>query len=193
MLLNQKFNGFDIILASQSPRRKELLAGLDIDFEVKALNTEETYPEELQKNEITEFLCKKKAESFLEWKNNTILITSDTIVWLNDKAMEKPENQRDAAMMLLQLANKTHEVITSVGVFSQEKEIIFSDIAEVTFGPLTDEEIDYYITKYKPFDKAGSYGVQEWIGYMGVCEIKGSYFTVMGLPVYQLYKVLMKF
>lgn len=193
MLLQEKFKDHRIILASQSPRRKELLSGLDLQFDTIPLNIEESYSVTLKRHDITEYLCRKKAEAFADWDESTILITSDTIVWLKDKALEKPLNREDAVLMLKELSARTHEVITSVGVFSRTKFKLITDIAEVTFGELTGEEIAYYVDKYQPYDKAGSYGVQEWIGYMGVKEMKGSYFTVMGLPVYKLYKVLKDF
>lgn len=193
MLLHQKFKNHRIILASQSPRRKELLSGLDLDFEVIPLHIDETYPDSLKRQEITDYLSVQKAAAFDSFDTNTLLITSDTIVWLNGKALEKPLNEAHAVEMLKQLSGNTHEVITSVGVFTTHKKLIFNDVTEVTFGELSDEEIAYYIQKYQPYDKAGSYGVQEWIGYMGVKEMKGSYFNVMGLPVYQLYQVLKDF
>lgn len=192
-MLKEKFIQHEIILASQSPRRKELLAQLDLDFTTVTLNLEESYPNSLKMHEITEFLCHKKKEAYQEWQDNQILITSDTIVWHQNEAFGKPVDDEEAVHMLQELSNKTHQVITSVGVFSCSKEVILSDITEVTFGRLSQEEIEYYVEKYKPFDKAGGYGIQEWIGYIGIKEIKGSYFNVMGLPVYKLYQALKDF
>lgn len=189
-MLKEKLKQHRIILASQSPRRKQLLAGLDIDFEVCPLYADESYPPELEKEQITEFLCKKKAESYTQWKANEILITADTIVCCGNEVLEKPENAGEAQKMLKKLSGRTHEVITSVGIFSQQKESVFSDKTEVTFAELAAEEIKYYVEKYQPYDKAGSYGVQEWIGYVGVQEMRGSYFTVMGLPTFLLYQKL---
>lgn len=193
MLLQEKLKEKNIILASQSPRRKALLQGLDIDFTVKPLHVDERYSVMLKGKEITEYLCQKKASAYNNWQENDMLITSDTIVWLNGKALEKAESRGEAIEMIQELSGKTHEVITSVGVFSQQKKVIFSDITQVTFGTLSLEEIEYYVDKYQPYDKAGSYGVQEWIGYVGVKNMNGSYFTVMGLPIYKLYQVLKTF
>lgn len=192
MLLQNKFKDKKLVLCSQSPRRKELLSGLDIDFVTQPLQVEEAYSSVLKKEQITEFLCKKKAKAY-SLKKEEIIITSDTLVWLGEEALEKPKNEKEAKQMLQKIANKTHEVITSVAVTSLQKQVVFSDVAKVSFGHLTEEEITYYLQKYKPYDKAGSYGVQEWIGYMGVKKIEGSYYTVMGLPVYLLYKELKEF
>lgn len=193
MLLQEKFKDYSIILGSQSPRRKELLAGLKLDFKTLPLNADESYSNDLKREQITEYLCRVKAEVFKFSSDKEILITSDTIVWLNDKAMEKPKGREEAIKMLSELSGNTHEVITSVGITSTEKQVIFSDITEVTFGDLTQEEITFYVDNFQPFDKAGSYGVQEWIGYMGVKNMNGSYFTVMGLPLYPLYNELKRF
>ena len=193
MLIQEKFKNYSIILASQSPRRKELLSGLQLTFNIKPLKVDESYPKQLKRQGITEYLCKKKADAFVDWTENTLLITSDTIVWYNDAALEKPQNRVEAIEMLRKLSNQKHEVITSVGVFSNAKSVIFSDITEVTFGKLSTEEIKFYVDTFQPYDKAGSYGVQEWIGYVGVKEMKGSFYTVMGLPVYKLYQVLKDF
>ena len=193
MLIQEKFKNYSIILASQSPRRKELLSGLQLSFNIKPLKADESYPKQLKRQGITEYLCKKKADAFVDWTENTLLITSDTIVWYNDAALEKPQNRVKAIEMLRKLSNQKHEVITSVGVFSTAKNVIFSDITEVTFGKLSTEEIKFYVDAFRPYDKAGSYGVQEWIGYVGVKEMKGSFYTVMGLPVYKLYQVLKDF
>ena len=193
MLLQEKFKDYSIILGSQSPRRKELLAGLKLDFKTLPLNADESYSNDLKREQITEYLCRVKAEVFKFSSDKEILITSDTIVWLNDKAMEKPKSKEEAIKMLSELSGNTHEVITSVGITSAEKQVVFSDITEVTFGDLTQEEITFYVDNFQPFDKAGSYGVQEWIGYMGVKNMNGSYFTVMGLPLYPLYNELKRF
>lgn len=184
----------NIILASQSPRRKELLSGLDIKFQVKPLYAKEDYNADLLKREnITEFLCDIKAKSFEQWEDNTILITADTIVWLGNKALEKPRNRGEAISMLEELSGKNHEVISSTGIYSRDKNVIVTDITKVFFANINNDEISYYVDKYSPYDKAGSYGVQEWIGYIGVERIEGSYYTVMGLPLSKVYNALKEF
>ncbi len=192
-MLKDKFKNNQIILASKSPRRKELLERLDLDFIVISLEVDESYSEELKKHEITEFLCHKKKLAYQNWQENQILITSDTIVWYENKAFEKPKSREEAIEMLQTLSGKTHEVITSVGIFSTQKELVLSDITLVTFGELDKQEIEYYVDTYQPYDKAGSYGIQEWIGYIGITKIEGSYFNVMGLPVQKVYKALKDF
>lgn len=192
-MLKDKFKNNQIILASKSPRRKELLERLGLDFIVISLEVDESYSEELKKHEITEFLCHKKKLAYQYWQENQILITSDTIVWYENKAFEKPKSREEAIEMLQTLSGKTHEVITSVGIFSTQKELVLSDITLVTFGELDKQEIEYYVDTYQPYDKAGSYGIQEWIGYIGITKIEGSYFNVMGLPVQKVYKALKDF
>lgn len=185
-------NNYHLILASNSPRRKELLSGIDVDYEVKTLpDIDESYPENLPKKQIAEFLAQKKASAYADiLSQNTVLITADTVVILNDEVLGKPINKTDAKAMLKKLSGNAHWVITGVCLTSKEKQISFSDTALVTFGKLSDEEIDYYVEKYNPVDKAGAYGVQEWIGYVAVERIEGSYFNVMGLPIYKVYKEL---
>lgn len=192
-MLKNKFKNNQIILASKSPRRKELLERLDLDFIVISLEVDESYSEELKKHEITEFLCHKKKQAYQNWHKNQILITSDTIVWYENKAFEKPKSREEAIEMLQTLSGNTHEVITSVGIFSTHKELVLSDITRVTFGELDQQEIEYYVDTNQPYDKAGSYGIQEWIGYIGITKIEGSYFNVMGLPVQKVYKALKDF
>lgn len=183
-----------IILASQSPRRRELLAGLDLEFEVMPLHAEEIYdPEELKREQITEFLCEVKAQAFQQWEDDILLITADTIVWMEERAVEKPKSRGEAIEMLELLSGKNHEVISSAAIYSPSKKIIVTDVAKVRFGDLSTEEITYYVDKYQPYDKAGGYGVQEWIGYVGVEEIVGSYYTIMGFPVHPFFKALKKF
>lgn len=194
MLLKEKLKDKQLILASQSPRRRELLAGLDLEFTTLSLDIDESFDREIYKaNQITEYLSAKKANAYTDLKANEIIITSDTTVWANDESLEKPENREDAYRMIKSLSNNTHSVYTSVTIKSVEKEVTFTSDTKVTFAELTDEEIYFYIDQYKPFDKAGAYGIQEWIGYIGVEKIDGSYFNVMGLPVHQLYKELQKF
>lgn len=192
-MLAEKFKNHHIILASQSPRRRELLAGLNVTFTTTPLHVEEDYAARLQGKDITEYLCRKKAKAYPNLQAQDILITSDTIVWKDDRALEKPKDRAEAKQMLFNLRNSTHTVITSVGIFSPTKERVFSDTTRVTFGDLTQEEIAYYVEHYNPLDKAGAYGVQDWIGFIGVEKIEGSFYTVMGLPVYLLYQELKKF
>ena len=183
-----------IILASKSPRRQELLKGLGIDFEVKTKEVEEVYPNHLKKQEVALYLSELKSAAFeKEIKANELVITSDTIVCINDQILGKPSGIEEAKAMLHQLSGKKHEVITAVTLLSKEKKHSFFVSTSVYFKELTSEEIDYYVTNYQPFDKAGSYGIQEWIGYIGIEKIEGSYFNVVGLPVHQLYEELLKF
>jgi septum formation protein len=183
-----------IFLASQSPRRKELLRGLDLPFEIKLKPVEETYPETLAPENIPVFLAEKKMAAFAEEiAENEIYITSDTIVIQDGVVLEKPKSIEEAKAMLEHLSDSSHIVITGVCIQSTEKKISFSDETLVDFMPLSTEEIDYYIAKYKPFDKAGGYGVQEWIGYIGIARLEGSYYNVMGLPVHLVYDALKSF
>lgn len=184
-----------IILASNSPRRKELLAGIDVNFEVRVLkNIDESYPSELPTKEIAEYISKKKAAAYLEtMADDELVITADTIVVLGDEVMGKPHDDADARRMLRELSGRTHQVITGVTLTTHERQHSFSVETDVTFKELTDEEIDYYVSTYQPMDKAGAYGIQEWIGYIGVTALKGSYFNVMGLPVQRIYEALKTF
>ena len=194
MLLTEKLKDTNIILASQSPRRKELLAGLGLQFSTISLDIDETFDRnEFKKEQITEYLSAKKAKAYTDIQPNDLIITSDTTVWVDDESLEKASNREEAYEMIKKLSGKTHSVYTSVTIRSVEKEVTFSDETQVTFADLTDEEIYFYIDNYKPFDKAGAYGVQEWIGYIGVDNLNGSYFNVMGLPTHKLYKELIKF
>ena len=194
MLLTEKLKDTNIILASQSPRRKELLAGLGLQFSTISLDIDETFDRnEFKKEQITEYLSVKKAQAYTAIQPKDLIITSDTTVWVDDESLEKAENREEAYEMIRKLSGKTHSVYTSVTIRSTEKEVTFSDETQVTFANLTDEEIYFYIDNYKPFDKAGAYGVQEWIGYIGVDNMNGSYFNVMGLPTHKLYKELIKF
>ena len=194
VLLIEKLKDKNIILASQSPRRRELLAGLGLEFSTISLDIDESFDREVYKaNQITEYLSAKKANAYSDLKANDIIITSDTTVWANEESLEKPEDREGAYRMIKALSNKTHSVYTSVTIKSLTKEVTFTDETKVTFAELFDEEIYFYIDQYKPFDKAGAYGIQEWIGYIGVEKIEGSYFNVMGLPVQKLYKELQQF
>ena len=184
-----------IILGSASPRRKELLQGLDIDFEVDTCNDfEEIYSDDTPHEKIPEVLSEGKSFGFhRELKDNEILITSDTLVLCEDKVMGKPRDREDAYQMLKLLSGRPHKVITAVTLRDSERHSTFSDTAKVYFKDLTDSEIYYYIDNFKPFDKAGAYGIQEWIGYIGIETIEGSYFNIMGFPVHLVYQELMKF
>lgn len=193
-MLNEKFKNHNIILASGSPRRQQFLKELDIDFEIRLKEIEEIYPNHLQAEEITDFLSKLKASAFEnDLQDNEVLITSDTIVWLENKALGKPSDASQAVKMLTEMSGKTHKVITSVCIKTRQKELVFHDETLVTFAKLTLKEIEYYLNNYKPFDKAGSYGIQEWIGLVAIEKIEGSYSNVVGLPTHKLYKELMNF
>ncbi|AWW29260.1 septum formation protein Maf [Echinicola strongylocentroti] len=180
-----------IILGSKSPRRQELLKGLDIDFEIRTKDVNEDFPAELPDNKVASFLAEKKATAFKEDLNqNELLITSDTTVLINNKVLNKPANKIEAISMLKMLSGNVHHVISGVCIMDHHKKVVFDDITEVHFKHLSDDEISHYIDKYQPFDKAGSYGVQEWIGYAAVYKLVGSFYTVMGLPVHKVYETL---
>lgn len=190
-MLNEKLKNHHLILASGSPRRQAFFKNLGLDFEIRLKPVKEEYPPRLTHFEITNYLAQLKALPFKEeLKPNDILITSDTIVWYENNALGKPINKEDAFRILKSLSNQTHEVITSVCFTTQYFEKTIHDITKVTFKDLSDDEIWYYIKTCKPFDKAGAYGIQEWIGQIGVTKLEGSYFNVMGLPVHVVYKTL---
>ena len=193
-MLNKILHHKNIILASGSPRRQQFFKEMDLNFSIQLKDVEEIYPNHLKAEEITNFLAELKANAFEnELKENDILVTSDTIVWLNEKALGKPKDYDDAFKMLQQLANQTHEVITSVCLKSVSKVDIFHCTTKVTFAALSDENIRYYLDNYKPFDKAGSYGIQDWIGLIGISKIEGSYTNVVGLPTEMLFQKLMHY
>lgn len=193
-MLTEKLKNNHLILASGSPRRQHFLKELRLDFEIRLKEVDEVYPNHLKREEITDYLAKLKASPFKnELKESDILITADTIVWLDNKAIGKPKNAIDAQVMLTKLSTKTHEVISSVCITSNEKQVVFNDITQVTFSELSKNEMEFYIKEYQPFDKAGSYGIQEWVGYIGIEKIEGSYFNVMGFPVHKFYRELLKF
>lgn len=194
-MLKKRFEGKNIILASQSPRRQNLLKELEIEFEIRTKDDiDESFPENMPDNEVAEYLANKKADAFItELKPDDILITADTIVILNGKVINKPEDKQDAIRMLNELSGNVHKVITGVCISTVDKRKSFSAHTDVYFRKLTDEEILHYIDKYKPYDKAGAYGIQEWIGYIAIKRIEGSYFNVMGLPIQKLYDELMLF
>lgn len=189
-----------IILASNSPRRKELLAGLDVQFRTWVIpGIDESYPADLSADETAEYIAQKKAapyftdEHVANVADDDVVLTADTVVILDGEVLGKPADEQDAKLMLRKLSGKTHHVITGVCLSSKQKQRHFSVRTNVTFADLSDEQIEYYVTKYKPLDKAGAYGVQEWIGYVGVTRLEGSYFNVMGLPVQRIYAELKDF
>ena len=191
----------DIILGSQSPRRRELMAGLDLPFTAVNIDADETYPSHLQAGDIPYYISRVKARAYAgNLKEDQLLITADTIVWSDGKMLGKPHDEAEAFAMLRQLSGKTHQVYTAVTFARRENATLedpelttIVDQTDVTFAELSDEEITHYIRQYRPFDKAGSYGIQEWIGYIGCTSIHGSYFNVMGFPIHHVYAYLRKF
>lgn len=190
-----RITDYQIILASNSPRRRELLSGIDVEFQVSVLpNIDESFPRTLPHDEVAEYLAKKKAAAYhVSLKSNELLITADTLVLLHNDILGKPADREDSLRMLRMLSGARHRVVTGVCLTSLTKTVSFSDTAWVTFGELLDDELDYYLTHYNSLDKAGAYGVQDWIGYVGVEKIEGSYFNVMGFPVYKVYRELKRF
>jgi septum formation protein len=190
-MLKQKLEKYTLILASGSPRRQQFFKDLDLDFQIRLKDVEEIYPPELKGSEITDYLAELKAAAFEgELKPNEILITSDTIVWHNDKALGKPKDEKDAFDIIKSLSNATHDVITSVCFKTSDKSVIINETTKVTLVELSDEAILYYLKNYKPYDKAGAYGIQEWFGFMAVAKVEGSYTNVMGLPTHKVYEYL---
>ena len=193
-MLKQKLKTKRIILASKSPRRHELLKSLQIPFDIITSSMEEIYPESLKKHEITDYLSKLKAGAFKnKLKNNDILITSDTIVWHNNSALGKPKTTKEAIKMLYQLSGSKHEVITSICITSVKKQTILNSYSSVFFKTLENDEINFYVNNFNPLDKAGAYGIQDWIGKIGIEKIEGSYYNIMGLPTDLIYKSLIEF
>ena len=190
-MLNQLTQPYRFILASASPRRQQFFKDLQLDVQIEIKPIEEIYPEHLQFTDITDYLAVLKSQPFISTlKEFEVLITSDTLVWHNGKAIGKPNSREEALEMLSSLANTTHQLISSVTFTTIQQQTTLNDVTEVTFGPLTLAEINYYLDQYKPFDKAGSYGIQDWIGLVGVQHIRGSYANVMGLPVEKVYRHL---
>jgi septum formation protein len=190
-MLKDKLQKYRLILASGSPRRQQFFKDLDLDFEIRLKEIEEIYPNELKREQITNYLAELKANAFEgELQDNEILITSDTIVWHNNKALGKPKDAQEASDILQSLSNTTHEVITSVCFKNNKYSKVIHEVTKVSFNQLSDKAIQYYIENYKPFDKAGAYGIQEWIGFVGVSKIEGSYANVMGLPTDKVYDYL---
>lgn len=192
MMLAEKLNNYKLILASGSPRRQQFFKDLELDFEIRLKEVEEIYPENLRASEVTDYLALLKADAF-ELQPNEILVTSDTIVWLDNKVIGKPKDYEDAFVILKELSDKTHQVVTSVCLKSVSKTKVFNVTTKVTFAELTDEMIEFYIETHKPYDKAGAYGIQEWIGLVGIEKIEGSYTNVVGLPTEKFYKELLCF
>jgi septum formation protein len=193
-MFSPKLKEYKIVLASGSPRRQQFFKDLGLDFEIRLREIDEIYPNHLKADEITDYLAELKGNAFEGNLNDAeILITSDTIVWHNNEALGKPKNAEDAFEMLKRLSNETHQVITSVSFKTNDKVTTFHDYTEVTFTALTDEMIQYYIENFKPFDKAGSYGIQDWIGLVGVKSMNGSYTNVMGLPTHLVFDYFKNF
>ncbi len=193
MLDNLK--GKRVILASGSPRRRQLLGGLEIDFTVRLINgIDETYPDGMAMAEIPKYISRRKAEAYVPtMASDEIIITADTIVWADGEVLGKPHTPDEAVSMLRRLSGRTHQVVTGVTVLSADRRETFACVTDVTFDTLSEAEMQHYVADYKPLDKAGAYGIQEYIGYIGVTGISGSYFNVMGLPVQKLYRVLLTF
>ena len=192
-MLKEKLSKYDVVLASQSPRRIKFFNDLKINFKSIKIDVDESYSNKLKAEEITDFLAEKKASFYSNIiKKNTVVITSDTIVWIKDKALGKPKNNKNAKEILRILSDNTHKVITSFCIKTIDKKIIVNDTTKVSFKKLTVQEIDYYVDNNDVLDKAGAYGIQDWIGYIGITSIEGTYNNVMGLPTHLLYKELMK-
>lgn len=192
-MFTEKFKNNKIILASKSPRRKLLLSTLNLDFEVKIKDTQEVFPPTLPSNQVAEYLAKLKMAPFLKGiKDEEIIITADTVVVCDEEIMGKPKDKEEAKAMLEKLSGRSHSVISGVAMASRSKSISFSDRTDVSFKVLKSKEIEYYIEKFNPLDKAGAYGIQEWVGHAGVLDIRGSYNNVMGLPTHLIYEELQK-
>ncbi len=190
----KNLENYKLILASESPRRQQLLRELGLDFEVRPSFLEEFYPEELGMTAIPVYLAELKADAMKSGlKENELLITADTIVWKDDQVLNKPETREEAIAMLKSLSGSQHQVITGMHLMSVTKKVSFHAVTEVCFDELTEEEIIYYVDHFAPYDKAGGYGIQEWIGYVGINRIEGSFYNVMGLPVHKLYQYLKAF
>ncbi len=193
-MLLKKLESYEIILASKSPRRQQLLADLGLKFNVQSMDVPEDFPEGLGMTEVPVYLAELKAEAFRPLlKDNQLVITADTIVWLDGQVMNKPVDYADGFRMLKELSGNKHQVLTGVCLLSTQKKVSFYALTDVWFKQLSDEEIHYYLENYSPYDKAGAYGIQEWIGYIGIHRIEGSFFNVMGLPIQSLYEHLRAF
>lgn len=188
----QRISNYDIILASNSPRRQQFLKDIGLDFRIKTHSVEEIFPEELKAAEISDYLVKLKAEPFKSLTEKQLVITADTIVWHNNQCLGKPKDRAEAVQMLQQLSGEAHQVVTSVAFTQAHQQMVIHQVSTVFFKALTVAEIDYYIDNYQPFDKAGAYGIQEWIGTVGIEKIEGSYTNIVGLPVAQVLATLEK-
>lgn len=190
----ERLKDYNIILASNSPRRRELLAGLDLEFEVRVIKgIDESYPTTLAPHDVAQYIAARKADAYVEsLAENDLVITADTVVIVDGDILGKPHDKAEAHHMLRSISGRTHQVVTGVCIVTCDKRREFSVTTDVTFREITDAEIDYYIERYRPFDKAGAYGIQEWIGYVGVTALHGSYYNVMGLPVQRIYAELQK-
>jgi len=194
MSLASKLKGKNLIVASGSPRRQQFIKDLGLDFEIRLKSVSEDFPSSLSAVEIAEYLAKTKAQAFIsELKSEDILITGDTIVWHENKVLNKPKDSNEAFKMLKSLSGKSHQVISAACITSLEKSFLFHDVTKVYFNVLEDEEIDYYINNFPPLDKAGAYGIQDWIGKIGIEKIEGSFYNVMGMPVAKVYNALKEF
>ncbi|TVZ51540.1 Maf-like protein [Dokdonia sp. Hel_I_53] len=191
-MLREKLKNHNVILASGSPRRQQFFKELELDYTIDTKPIDEVFPPHLKGTQITDHLSQLKASAFTALKPNDILVTSDTIVWFNNKALNKPKDRKEAFQMISDLSGNTHEVITSVSFTMLDKQVTINDTTRVTFKELTKDEIAYYIDNFEPYDKAGGYGIQEWFGYIAVTRIEGSYFNVMGMPLDKVYKTLME-
>lgn len=192
-LLKTKLEKFRLILGSASPRRQQLLAGLDLEFVVSSIGADESFDASIDIEQVPEVLAKRKSLAFNDLNSDQLLITADTVVIFQGEIINKPGNHEEAVEMLQKLSGNAHRVITGVCIRSAHKQIEFSESSTVYFAPLNKGEIEYYVHKYPPFDKAGGYGIQDWIGYIGIQKIEGCFYNVMGLPVHQLYKTLCEF
>lgn len=190
-MLREKLKNYNVILASGSPRRQQFFKELDLEFNIQVKEIEEKFPKHLKGAEITDFLANLKSQAFTNLTEKDLLITSDTIVWLENKALGKPKNKQEAYTMLKELSGKKHEVITSISIRNNNFQKIINDTTVVYFKEISDKEITYYMNNYNPYDKAGAYGIQEWIGFIAIDKMEGSYFNVVGLPVHKLFKELM--
>ena len=192
-MFSPKLQDYKIVLASGSPRRQQFFKDFGLDFEIRLREIDEVYPDHLKGAEITDYLAELKGKAFEDLSDNEILITSDTIVWHKNQALGKPKDAEDAFEMLKNLSDSTHQVITSISFKTNDEISTIHDYTEVTFSTLSDEMIRYYISNFKPFDKAGSYGIQDWIGLVGVKSITGSYTNVMGLPTHLVFDYFKNF